>query len=61
MNASIWRESACAAVRKHGYVEALRLAVRARDQSSEGTASFSFHNAVVAELRLMATVGKVAK
>ena len=44
-------------VRKHGFVEAQRLAAQWRDMSSEGTATFSMHNAVCKQIAEFATVG----
>lgn len=55
-----YRESARHAIRLHGYREAQRLTLRWRDMSSPGTASFAFHNAVLKEINLAATVGPLA-
>jgi hypothetical protein len=44
-------------VRKHGFVEAKRLAKEHRDMSSEGTMSFALHNAVYKQICEFATVG----
>ncbi len=52
--------SALAMVRRFGYTEAVQRCERVRDMSSEGTASFASHNAVLRELRLMSTIGPVA-
>lgn len=57
--ASIWREAARQAIRLHGYTEAKRLTLRLRDESASGTASYAFHNAILKEINLAATVGKV--
>jgi hypothetical protein len=56
---NVWAEHATALVRKHGYTEALRLAIASRDENTMGTASHAFHSAVVKMLRLFATVGPI--
>lgn len=49
--------SAFELVRKHGFVEAQRLADQWRGMNAPGTASFCFHNQVCRKLREFATVG----
>lgn len=56
---TIYEEQAYQMVRRFGYTEALIKIQWYRDQNSEGSASYAFHNAVAKTLRLFATVGKV--
>ena len=56
---SIWLEQARQMIRTHGYVEARRLCMKYRDMNSSGTASFSFHNAVLKHIDRAATVGRL--
>ncbi len=51
--------AALSMVRQFGFVDAVARCERVRNMSSEGTASFASHNAVLKELRLMATVGRL--
>jgi hypothetical protein len=44
-------------VRKHGFIEAQRLATQWRDMNAPGTASFAMHNALCKQLHQFATVG----
>jgi hypothetical protein len=56
---NIWRDQARTMIRKHGYVEALRLASLDAERSTMGTASSAFAIATLKEIELAATVGKV--
>ena len=44
-------------VRKHGFVEAQRLAAQWRDMNAPGTSSYCLHNQVCKRLAEFATVG----
>ena len=46
-------------VRKHGFVEAQRLAEQWRDMNSPGTTSFCLHNALCKQLQEFASVGSM--
>jgi hypothetical protein len=54
---NLYEEQALKAIEKYGVVEARRQAINFRDMNSQGTASFAFHNAVVAAIRRFETVG----
>jgi len=51
------RNSAFELVRKHGFVEAERLAKQWRDMNSEGTYSYANHNSVCKWLYRFSTAG----
>lgn len=59
MSDSLWLEAARAMIRAHGYSEAKRLCMQYRDMNATGTASYAFHNAVLRQINLAATCGKV--
>jgi hypothetical protein len=47
---SIWRDEAMRAIKVHGYEKARFIYTRSRDNSTMGTASHSFANAMVKEI-----------
>ena len=59
MKQPMFLESAREMIRTHGYVEAKRICIQARDMNSAGTASYAFHNAVLKQINLAATCGRI--
>lgn len=54
-------EAAREMIAKYGYLEALRLSERMRDESSAGTCSHSLWNATVKQIKLAATIGPLER
>lgn len=59
MNDFVWMHSARELVQQLGYVDAKRKCLEWRDASSEGTATYAFHNAVLKHVRLLEARAKV--